>query len=249
MNEKVLISKEHEWAPRGDPFDTYAPPFDLEADMLFAMTSIPTGPLANHFDMIQFLGVGGATPLILWFSRIRSLVYGPAGSRERLDETTGFGYNELNVVALLRGRRLFVPVIHADGDLTQVLGHRYGMPKRHTQMTFAGTSAGLKSRVMLTSGTSEVQAKLIASGRILGRVVDLFTPWWTWPAQFPDGSFIRAQIQRVPRAQLASVSGELVLDEPWLPEPAALRPLGLFVPGLAMQLPAPRRERTVSRAS
>lgn len=207
--------------------------------MLFAATSTPTSYLSRSFAGVPFLDIAGSTPLVLWFSRVRTLCHGPAEQRECLDQASGFGYNELNVVALLRGRRLFVPVIYAGGGLTQRLGHRYGMPKRPVEMTFAADQRRVNSVVTFARARSEASGRLLASGRILARVFDWPAPWWSWPADFPDGSFIRALIQRVPLAQLTYLSGTLALDEPWLPRPARLWPLGLYVPGLRMRLPAP----------
>ncbi|MEX2541412.1 MAG: hypothetical protein WD314_06370 [Trueperaceae bacterium] len=228
--------------PGRDIFERYRPPFDLEADMLFAATFVPTVELSRSFQSVQFLDIAGSTPLILWFSRVRMLCHGPAGQRQCLDETSGFGYNELNVVALLRARRLFVPVIYASGGLTQRLGHRYGMPKRPVDMTFFADREKVISAATFVRARSEARASLLASGRLLAKVVDWPAPWWSWPAEFPDGSFIRAKIQSVPRAQLALVSGTLALDEPWLPRSAPLWRPGLYVPGLRMRLPAPERE-------
>jgi hypothetical protein len=235
---KVFIARER-GAAGPDPFELYRPPFDLEADMLFVAATASTEFLARSFDDVPFLDLAGRTPLVVWFSRVRTLCHGPPQCRKCLDEASGFGYNELNVVALVRGRRLFVPVIYAGAGLTQRLGHRYGMPKREASMTFAADSGSVESAASFACNRSEARARLLASGRIFGRAFDWPAPWWTWPVDFPGGSFIRALIQEVPRAQLARVSGKLALDEAWLPRPSKLWKLGVFVPGLRMQLPGP----------
>ncbi len=239
MTKRVHIAHEPERPGGVDPFDTTRPPFDLEADMLFVATTVATDDLARQHPSLRFLGVAGATPLVAWFARVHALTHGPEGDRRRLDETTGFGYDELTVIAPLRERRVFVPVIYATQGLTQQVGQRYGMPKRLAPMTFFADDTRVDATATLGRGRSEVQALLLASGRILARPFDRAAPWWSWPAVFPSGSFIQARIVRVPRAQLAHVAGTLVLDEPWLSEPARLWPLGLFVPRLLMRLPAP----------
>jgi hypothetical protein len=237
---RVFISHQPRPAdPRPDIFDSYRPPFDLDSDMLFVASSTRTHELRSHFPRIRFLSLAGNTPLILWFSRVRSLRFGPAGDRRTLDEAAGFGYNELNVVALTRGRRLFVPAIYASGGLTQLLGHRYGMPKKPAEMSFAVDEGQVSSVVQFPSARSEAHASLLASGRLLSRPFDWSAPWWSWPADFPDGSYIRACIQRVPRSQVARVRGRLDLVEPWYPEATPLWPVGIYVPGLRMRLPAP----------
>ena len=222
-----------------DILDLYPPPLDVGANMLFVATSTALGPLRESFPGVPFLALSNRVPLVLWFSRVHSLEYGPVDSRQLLDESGGFGYNELNVVALLRSRKIFVPAIYATGDLTQRLGHRYGMPKSEVEMSFAAEEEGVTSSAAFEAGPSEVNAQLLASGRILGRPFEWATPWWTWPARFPSGTSVRAEVLRVPQAQLAAVDGMLRLDEPWLPAPARLWRLGMFVPGFRMRLPPP----------
>jgi hypothetical protein len=241
-NRKVLVASDRERATGADVFERYRPPFDLEADMLFVTTVVPTGLLASNFPGVPFLRLAGSTPTVLWFSRVRSLWHGPPEQRMKLDESTGFGYDELNFVVLLRGRRLFVPVIYASGGLTQELGHRYGMPKRPVRMSFFADERVVESTAVSPGVRAEVRARLRASGRITALPFAVYTPWWSWPAHFPDGSYIRALVQGVPRAQLASVRGRLVLDVPGLPRLIHIWRVGVFVPGLRMRLPAPPRE-------
>ena len=222
-----------------DILDLYPPPLDVGASMLFVATSAALGPLRASFPGVPFLAISGRVPLVLWFSRVHSLEYGPVDSRQLLDESDGFGYNELNVVALLRSRQIFVPAIYATSGLTQRIGHRYEMPKSEVEMSFAAEEGCVVSSATFEVGPSEVNARLLASGRILSRPFEWATPWWTWPARFPGGTSVRAEVLRVPRAQLAAVDGTLRLDEPWLPTPARLWRLGMFVPGFRMRLPPP----------
>lgn len=226
----------------GDIFDTYSPPFDLISDMLFVGCMASTRPLRREFPGTPFLNLGGFTPLVVWFSRVRSLCYGSAEEQECLDESTGFGYNELNVVALLRGRRIFVPGIYATGELSRRLGLRYGMPKSRVEMDFSADSGTVLSSLEMPEARSEVRAGILSSGRLFALPFGRATPWWTWPASFPDGSFVRANILRVPRLKLAHVEGQLELPVSWLTGPRRLLPVGVYVPGLRMLLPGPGRE-------
>lgn len=226
-------------SPTSDIFDSYPPPFDLTSDMLFVACMTPTRPLRAEYPGTPLLSLAGSTPLIVWFSRVRSLCYGPASERECLDESTGFGYDELNVVAPLRGRRMFVPGIYATGDLSRRLGRRYGMPKQRVDMSFSADAGSVRSSLEQDGARSEVHANILASGRLFAIPFRRATPWWTWPVSFPDGSFISARILRVPRLKLAHVEGRLELPVPWLPEPLRLLPVGFYVPGLRMLLPGP----------
>lgn len=207
--------------------------------MLFVAAWAAAGPLVERFPEQPFLSIAGRVPLALWFSRVRSLSYGEPDEGSVLDERSGFGYRELNIVALLRRRAIFVPGIYATSGLSQRLGHRYGMPKREVEMWFRVLEGRIESAASFGRGPTEVSASLLASGRILAKPFDQAAPWWTWPARFPSGESVRARILRFPRAQLARIHGVLRLDEPWLAEPARLWPLGIFVPGFVMRLPPP----------
>lgn len=224
-----------------DPFRTYPPPFDLTSDMLFVAAFCPAAPLREHFPEIPFLTIFGKTMLIMWFSRITELCYHSTAGVPRCAETyEGVPYNELNVITLLRRRAIFVPEIYATSDLTLMLGHRYGMPKQATQMHFEAGCTEIRSRVTDGQRESFVRACLFTSGRWFGRLLSRLLPLWTWLSLFPNGSFIRAFIQDVPRVQFARIiSGQLTLREPWLPFTINLLPLGVFIPGLRMRLPTP----------
>jgi hypothetical protein len=222
-----------------DPFVRYRPPYDIESDMLIAAATTATAPLRHEHPRGRFLEVGGRTPLLLWFSRVRRIWHGPAGARSCLDERDGHGYAELNVAALLRERAFFVPGIYATSDLTLAIGHRYGMPKRSVAMRFAADAQAVSAEVWHDGANTWLHARVLASGRLLAAALRLRAPWWSWPARFPSGSCIQAQVQRVPRAQLVRVEGVVTLSEPWLGEPAHLWPLGIYLPGQRMRLPAP----------
>jgi hypothetical protein len=227
-----------------DLFDVYVPPFELVADMLFVLTSIPTERLTTHMaPRGAFLGIGGATPALVWFSRVRSIEHGPQDARRLEDESTGFGYDELTVMVATRSPRLFVPVILATDGLTQRVGHRYGMPKRRTAMRFELLGDHVRSEVADGAAYTRVDAELVSSGRLCALPFDLPAPWWSWPIDFPDGSYVRGQVRQVPRARLALVSGSFALDEPWSERPVRFAPVGAFVPSLVMRLPAPDEGR------
>jgi hypothetical protein len=231
-----------------DVLARYVPPFDLESDMLFALAVADARHLRSAFPGVPFREVGGRAPLLLWFSRVRRIWHGPAAARSCLDERGGYGYDELTVAVPITARTpfvpgtLFVPGIYATSSLTLAIGHRYGMPKRSVGMRFDADPERVTSSALDRGARSEIEASLLASGRVLGAWLRLALPWWTWTARFPSGSAVRARVTRLPRAQLAGVRGTLTLAEPWLPEPVPLAPLGLFVPGLRMRLPEERRE-------
>src|SRR5438270_3017762 len=106
-----------------DIFSQYAPPFDLTSDMLFALALCPTMPLRRTFPEVPFVSLLGKTPLLLWFSRVTKMCYhNTEGAQHCLDGAAEM-YDEVNVVAFLRQRMLFVPGIYATSDLTIRVGH------------------------------------------------------------------------------------------------------------------------------
>ena len=222
-------------------FDRYAPPFELTTDMLFALALCPTAPLRRTFPGVPFLSLLGKTPLVIWFSRVTEACYRDATGQRRCDRhTEGVPYNELNVLALLRARALFVPGIYATSELSVSIGHGYGMPKQLTAMTvtttanrFSATTAGLAS-------PSFVQARLLGSGRAVAKLLSPLWPRRVWPVRFPSGSEVRGTIQAAPRIQLAHVQrGPLSVEATWLAEPVSLLPVGVLTPALRMELPPP----------
>lgn len=222
------------------PLDFYRPPFDLLSDMIFVAALCPTGPLRRAFPGLPFVSLGGRTPLVMWFSRVKRIRYhDEAGAARQMGAADSALYNELNVVALLRQRAFFVPDIYATSDLTIRIGHAYGMPKQFEAMRFGVSGSRLTSDVEKDGRRTWLQARLWGQGRAAGWLLSRLLPLRVWPARFPLGDEIRALIEATPRAQLAQVQGQLALGTTWLPEAVSLLPLGLYLPDLRMQLPPP----------
>ena len=226
-----------------DPFEQYGPPFDLLSDMLFAFAFAPAEPLRGVFRSVPFLSLGGRVPLAMWFSRVKEGIYSDPGTgkRLRLGSPSAVLYYELNVVAALRRRGGFVPGIYATSPLTIAVGRRYGMPKQPTRMGLGIAGSAFYSVLDDHGRRSHVRARLLGNGLALGAVFSRLWPRWSWPAFFPDGRSIRAQIQATPHVHLAHITaGRLALNAPWLPRPVALLPLGIYLPNQRMRLPPPR---------
>jgi hypothetical protein len=218
----------------------YTPPYELLSDMLFVLALCPTPPLRQCFPEQPFLSLGGKTPLLMWYSRVREIQYGHEGERRQLGSEQDVLYNELNVLALLRQRALFVPAIYATSNLTIAIGHAYGMPKQKAAMTLRVERGHLTSTLQQGAGKSTVQARLLGPARHLGSLFSGLWPCSVWPTCFPEGSEVRSLIQATPCVQPAWVRGELRLATPWLPDPLSLLPLGLYLADQRMQLPAPQ---------
>src|SRR5438045_3794312 len=111
------------------------PPFDLASDMLFVACFVSTAPLRRTYPGIPFLSLLGRTPLVLWFSRVSegcyrdqaSAVHCLGGPQETL-------YNEVTILAVLRKRALFCPLIYASNDLSIPIARLYAMPKQAQPM-------------------------------------------------------------------------------------------------------------------
>jgi hypothetical protein len=221
--------------------ETYLPPYELTSDMLFAATRGPTGSLRRTFPGVPFLEVRGRTPLLLWFSRVReACYYDPAGQWRREGGPTSVLYYELTVLALLRERAVFAPGIYATSERTIALGRqRYGMPKQPAMVWVQTEGRRFRARALHEGWESMVHARLVGSGRPLGRLASLLLPQRPWPVRFPAGrDALRVVIQAGPRLSLARiVRGRLAVQAAWLPRPVRLLPLGLYAPSLRMQLP------------
>jgi len=247
--EAVTTAQSRENAPTSsqvsremsDIFAQYAPPFDLTSDMLFVLALCPTRLLSQAFPGVPFLSLVGKTPLLLWFSRITEMCYHDTlGAQRCFGGSSAVLYHELNVVAFLRQRMLFVPGIYATSLLSIRVGHRYGMPKQPTTMQVQVGDKWVRSQVRDGTRQSFVRARLLGSGKGVAKLFSRFLPSLTWPVRFPSGSGIRALIEEAPRVQLAYVqAGRLALEAEWLPEAVRLLPLGCYLPGLRMQLPPP----------
>jgi hypothetical protein len=227
--------------PRDGIFAVYGPPFDLRSDLLFAAALAPTAPLAAAFPGVPFLSALGHTPLVLWFADIREGCYrDAAGGRNCLGSRTAHLYYELNVMALLARRVVFVPGIYATSALTIRLGHRYGMPKQPTRMGRQVGEQRIRFSVYDGPAHSYVEARLLGSGRLLGALCGWLWPRWVWPARFPGGRRIRVRVQATPRVQIGLVrGGQLALRARWLPAPIPLLPIAAYVRDQRMRLPPP----------
>jgi hypothetical protein len=224
-----------------DVFAHYSPPFDLTSDMLFGLALCPTPPLRRTFPGVHFLSVWGRTPLVIWFARITEACYHDAAGQRRSAIGTGqVPYNELNVLALLRQRAVFVPGIYATSALSIRIGLGYGMPKRSITMDVRQDGRWVIALVTDGAHRSLARARLTGSGKTLTRIMSQWWPLRTWPVRFPSGAEVRGVIQAAPRVQIARLHhGRLSVGAPWLPIPVSLLPVGVYLPGLRMLLPPP----------
>jgi hypothetical protein len=223
--------------------ERYRPPFVLTSDMLFVVALTRTVDLQRSFPGVPFLSVLGRVPLVVWFSRITESCYRDhAGEWRRERSTSPAGiYSEVSVLALLRRRAMFVPDIYASEARTvQIARHYYAMPK-HLAHTDVRIGDGWFEGMLAEGGRrSVVRARLRGSWRGLGALVVRLWPRWTWPVHFPSGGHVRALILATPRVQVASVrAGQLALQTPWLAATPPFLPIGVYLPGLRMQLPPP----------
>jgi hypothetical protein len=219
----------------------FQPPYDLTADLLLVLAPCPTAPLQRAFPAVKLVSLLGRTPLLLWFSRITRVGYRDADGAHRHDGDAGSAlYHELNVVAPLQDRALFVPAIYATGERTIQIGRAcYGMPKQPATIHLRVGDERFLASAADGPCRSYVRARLLGSGQRLARLAARWWPRALWPARFPDARReLRALIQETPAARLAHVfAGRLALRAAWLPRPAPLLPVGLYLPGLRMQLP------------
>lgn len=210
--------------------------------MLLLGATCPLQPLAAAFPALPFASVGGRALLGIWFARILEIRHGQGG-RGRIsseEEPEGIPYQELNIAALLRTKRLFVPGIYATSDLTLRLGHRYGMPKQLARMDYRATRKEVRSHAVIDGANSFVRARPLTGGRLVGAGLARSLPWWTWRVDFPGGSWIESFIESGGGARVLWVTeGQLVLDEAWLARRVTLRGPALHIPRQRMTLPAP----------
>lgn len=224
-----------------DIFARYAPPFDLTSDMLLAMAFCDAAPLRAAFPGVPFFSILGMTPVVTWFSRVTEAWYRDvAGKPRRVSAAEGVPYNELNMLALLRGRSLFVPGIYATSYLSIRIGRGYGMPKAAITMDIQMDGARLASYATDGIRRMLVRARLLGSGRPLATLLSRWWPRQAWPVRFPTGDQVRGLIRATPRVHLARVrTGQVCLRAAWLPRPVRLLPLALYIRGLRMTLPPP----------
>jgi hypothetical protein len=209
--------------------------------MLFVACFVSTAPLRRTFPGIPFLSLLGRTPLVLWFSRVSegcyrdqaSAVHCLGGPQETL-------YNEVTILAVLRKRALFCPLIYASNDLSIPIARLYAMPKQAQPMDLDIDGGEIKSRIPLGDQSTFVAARVARGGTLLARILSRLWPVWTWPVHFPAGTRIQTLIQATPAVQLSRVSrGQLALPVAWLTRPASFFGIGMFIPQLRMQLPPP----------
>jgi hypothetical protein len=214
--------------------------------MLFVLALCPTTPLRRTFPEVPFLSLLGRTALLMWFSRITEMCYHDAtGGPHCMSGSSAGLYQELNVVAFLQERALFVPGIYATSMLSIRVGHRYGMPKQPTTMQVQVDEKWFCSEVRDGTRQSFARARRLGSGKGAAKLAPRFLPSFTWPVRFPSGSSIRALIEETPRVQLAYIqAGQLALEAEWLPKAVRLLPVGCYLPSLRMQLP-PLEEQTL----
>jgi hypothetical protein len=212
--------------------------------MLFAVALCPTDPLRRSFPGVPFVSLLGRTPLLVWFSRVKSVCYTDAtGERRCTGGPEAQLYNELNVLALLP-RAFFAPGIYATSELTIQIGRREGMPKQPAPMSLQAGGKRIRSRMIHGGRRSFVRARLLGSGKALGRLLSPALPLRVWPARFPSGRYVRAIIRATPRVRIAYLqAGRLSLETNWLPYRVRLLPLGLYFQDLRMQLPGTKPER------
>src|SRR5207249_4258336 len=121
------------------------PPFDLASDMLFVGCFVPAAPLREAFPSVPFLSMMGRTPLVIWFSRVSEGCYRDvAGAVHCLGGPTETLYHEVTVMAVLRKRALFCPLIYASNDLSIPIARLYAMPKQAHPMDLAIDSTDIK---------------------------------------------------------------------------------------------------------
>lgn len=167
-----------------------------------------TADLRNAFPHVPFLAFLGWTPLVVWFSRITEIGYYDAHARrQREQDATGI-YRELNVMALLRRRALFVPAIYATEQRTVAIArHCYGMPKL----------VGLPQASFVRARVVPIRLPV---PRLRGRR--------SWPVHFPSGSAVQVLLHGAAHMKLAWLAcGQLSLATAWLPRPRSFLPLAV----------------------
>jgi hypothetical protein len=224
-----------------DLLSRYQPPYDLTADLLLVLAPCPTAPLRRAFPKLKLLSLLGRTPLLLWFSRTTRVSYQNADGARRGDgDARSALYHELNVVAPLQDRALFVPAIYATGERTIQIGRGYyGMPKQPATIYLRVSGERFVASAADGPCRGYVRARLFGSGEHLARLTARWWPRRLGPVHFPGTRReLRALIQEVPAVRPAYVyAGRLALRAAWLPRSVPLLPVGLYLPGLRMQLP------------
>ena len=226
--------------PGAGTFERYVPPFEFTSDMLFTLALCATGTLRHAFPGIPFLSMRGKTPLVVWFSRVKEACSRNATGERRCEGgADAVLYNELTVIALLRRRAFFVPVIYATSVRSVHLArHYYGMPKGPAVMSVHVDGKQVQASMQASTRDSFVRARVLGRGTGLATILAPLWPLHVWPVRFPAHTEVRAVIEATPRVFIAHVQeGQLSLDAEWLPEAGQLLPFGLYLPRLRMRLP------------
>ena len=215
------------------------PPLALTADVLFVAALCPTAPLRSAFPDVPFLSLLGRTPLVIWFGRFRQLCDRDASGAWHCEGgPTTVLYDELNVLALLRRRALFVPGIYATAEPSFRIARQYGIPKRRISIRFPDVGRRIEANAWDGDCQSFVRARLLGLGRLLAWAISWRWPWQSWPVRFANGAEVRGIVRATPRVDLACVQqGRLAVAATWLPAPVPLLPIGLYVSKLAVFLP------------
>lgn len=221
-------------------FERYGPPFDLTSDMLLAMALCPAAPLRDTFPAVPFLSVAGRTPLVMWFSRIRKVLYYREGDQYQLGSNNEVLYCELNIAALVWQRAFFVPQIYVNSELTRAIRHHYGMPKVPGAIELEVDRSHFSAWVTSNASRSVIRARLLGQADYLSTLTSRFWPRYLWPTRFPDGRWLRPLVQATPYIQFAWLErGQLDLNTSWLPELVTLLSPALYLADQRMQLPPP----------
>jgi hypothetical protein len=209
--------------------------------MLFVACWVPTAPLRSAFEGVPFLSLMGRTPLVIWFSRVSEGCYRDvAGAVHCLGGPNETLYNEVTMMAVLRKRALFCPLIYASNDLSIPIAKLYAMPKQAHPMDLAIDSTDIKSQIPFGTENTFVNARITGRGTLLAGMLSRLWPVWTWPVRFPAGTRIHTLIQQTPAVRLCRVrQGRFSLPVPWLRRPVSFLGVAMFIPQLRMQLPPP----------
>jgi hypothetical protein len=248
MNHPPVVARVHSHTPPAVPvtepqavFEFYAPPFDLTSDFLFAFAFAPTAPLRTTFPDIPFLSIARRTPLVVWFGRVRHILYSNAeGKREHMGGEETILYDEINVAALLKARLLFIPAIFSSSPLAVQIGHAYGMPKSLAPVQVAQTATTFNTMLQSAEHRSYIIAQRLRHSRVLRLLSRRFLPRPIWKALFPSSARVPPIIQPMRAPQWYRIrEGRLDLPLPWLPNPIPFLPFGLYLPHQEMHLPPP----------
>lgn len=248
MNYPPVVARVHSHTPPAVPatepqavFEHYAPPFDLTSDFLFALAFAPNAPLRNAFPELPFLSIARRTPLVVWFSRVRHILYTNAeGRRQEMGGPKAILYDEINVAALLKAQQFFIPAIYSSSPLAVQIGHAYGMPKNLAPVQIEQTDTTFNTLLQSAEHRSYIIAERLLQSRVLRFISHRFLPRPIWKALFPASTCVTPIVQPMHTPQWYRIrEGGFDRPLPWLPNPIPFLPIGMYSPGQEMQLPPP----------